>query len=51
MTGFCPGGNEEPGCYGGPKWTPNDPMFYLHHAVSITPLSSNLISAIDLFLL
>ena len=34
MTGFCPGGTGPPDCYAGPKWTPNDPMFFLHHAVS-----------------
>ena len=36
MTGFCPGGAGPPDCYAGPKWTPNDPMFFLHHAVSLT---------------
>jgi len=33
MTGFCPGGTGPPDCYAGPKWTPNDPMFFLHHAM------------------
>ena len=37
MTGFCPGGTGPPDCYAGPKWTPNDPMFFLHHAVRSAP--------------
>lgn len=47
MTGFCPGGTGAPDCYGGPKWTPNDPMFFLHHAVSLTSPPPSLILAID----
>ena len=45
MTGFCPGGTGEPECYMGPKWTPNDPMFFLHHAVS--SLAPPFVSTID----
>jgi len=45
MSGFCPAGTGVPDCYAGPKWTPNDPMFFLHHAVS-TPSSSPVISAV-----
>jgi len=30
MTGLCPKGAPA-GCAYGPKWTPNDPMFFLHH--------------------
>ena len=45
MTGFCPNGTGAPDCYAGPKWTPNDPMFFLHHAVRPAPPSSSLISA------
>jgi hypothetical protein len=45
MTGFCPGGTGVPDCYAGPKWTPNDPMFFLHHAVS--PLSLPLVPVVD----
>ena len=33
MTGTCPKGTTPPDCYGGPKWTPNDPVFFMHHAV------------------
>jgi len=33
MAGNCPGGTGASGCFAGPKWTPNDPMFYLHHAM------------------
>jgi len=32
MTGTCPNGAIPPDCYGGPKWTPNDPVFFMHHA-------------------
>jgi len=32
MTGVCPGGTGPPACNAGPKWTPNDPLFFLHHA-------------------
>lgn len=49
MTGFCPAGPEVFECYPGPKWTPNDPMFYLHHAVSFTPPPSVLITPDDRF--
>ena len=37
MVGFCPNGSGPPACYPGPKWTPNDPLFFLHHAVRFTP--------------
>ncbi|KAF9780434.1 Di-copper centre-containing protein [Thelephora terrestris] len=33
MTGTCPNGAVPPACYGGPKWTPNDPVFFMHHAM------------------
>jgi len=32
MAGNCPFGLAPPICNPGPKWSPNDPMFYLHHA-------------------
>ena len=51
MTGNCPRGTGAPDCYAGPKWTPNDPMFYLHHTVSLTPLPFSLILAVNLPLL
>ena len=35
MTGECPSGTGPPACYPGPKWTPNDPVFFMHHAVRI----------------
>ena len=35
MTGFCSNGAGPPDCYAGPKWTPNDPLFFMHHAVRI----------------
>ena len=47
MTGFCPDGTGPPDCYTGPKWTPNDPMFFLHHAVRPTPPSPSLVSTIN----
>ena len=47
MTGFCPNGTGEPDCYAGPKWTPNDPMFFLHHAVKLAPPSSSSISTVN----
>jgi tyrosinase len=28
MTGFCSNGAVPPACIGGPKWTPNDPLFH-----------------------
>jgi tyrosinase len=31
MTGFCPA-DAPASCVPGPKWTPNDPVFFLHHA-------------------
>jgi len=33
MTGFCPDGLVPPACYPGPKWTPSDPLFFMHHAM------------------
>ncbi|KAF9644191.1 Di-copper centre-containing protein [Thelephora ganbajun] len=33
MTGFCSNDAVPPACYGGPKWTPNDPLFFMHHAM------------------
>jgi len=32
MTGTCPKAAIGPNCVTGPKWTPNDPLFFLHHA-------------------
>ena len=36
LAGFCPHNVGPPACYAGPKWTPNDPLFFLHHAVCVT---------------
>jgi hypothetical protein len=33
MIGTCPNDAVPPACYEGPKWTPNDPVFFMHHAV------------------
>jgi len=34
MSGLCPNGlGPADGCYLGQKWAPNDPMFFLHHAM------------------
>ena len=33
MGGTCPNGAAPPECYAGAKWPPNDPLFFLHHAV------------------
>ena len=33
MNGLCPNGTGPPDCISGPKWSPNDPLFFLHHAV------------------
>lgn len=33
MGGTCPYGLATPPCYPGPKWSPNDPVFFLHHAM------------------
>lgn len=33
MGGTCPQGLGPPSCNPGPKWSPNDPMFFLHHAM------------------
>ena len=48
MIGYCPHGALPPTCYPGAKWTPNDPLFFLHHGVRVisttrfnTPLSSH----------
>lgn len=38
MTGTCPNGAVPPACYAGPKWTPNDPLFFMHHAVRLLDL-------------
>lgn len=32
MIGTCPS-NAPSTCIGGPKWTPNDPLFFMHHAM------------------
>jgi tyrosinase len=32
LLGTCPA-NAPPDCVGGPKWSPNEPMFQLHHAM------------------
>lgn len=34
MAGFCSNGATPPACISGPKWSPNDPLFFMHHAVS-----------------
>lgn len=39
MGGLCPHDIGPPDCYAGPKWTPNDPIFFLHHAVRHLHLS------------
>ena len=31
MGGLCPFGQKIPECVAGAKWTPNDPVFFLHH--------------------
>ena len=36
MTGACPDGAVPPVCYPGTTWTPNDPLFFMHHAVRVT---------------
>jgi len=33
MTGTCPFGLGPPDCYRGAKWTANDPLFMMHHAM------------------
>jgi tyrosinase len=33
LFGGCPFGLAPPVCNPGPKWAPNDPMFFLHHAM------------------
>lgn len=33
MIGTCPRNLAPPDCYRGPKWTPNDPLFMMHHAM------------------
>ena len=40
MTGYCSNGATPPDCYAGPKWTPNDPLFFMHHGVRIVPATS-----------
>jgi len=47
MTGFCLGGTRAPDCYAGPEWTPNDSIFFLRRAVSLTPPLPPLTSTID----
>ena len=37
MGGACPNGEVPPECYAGPKWAPNDPLFFLHHTVRGLP--------------
>ena len=39
MTGLCNAGSPA-SCVPGAKWTPNDPLFFLHHAVRILLLVS-----------
>jgi len=33
MLGLCPFGLQVPECTAGMKWSPNDPMFFLHHSM------------------
>jgi len=33
LVGSCPFGLASSACNGGPKWSPNDPIFFLHHAM------------------
>jgi len=33
MSGYCSNGAKPPACYAGSKWTPNDPLFFMHHAM------------------
>ena len=40
MTGYCSNGAVPPDCYLGPKWTPNDPLFFMHHGVRIIHATS-----------
>ena len=39
MSGTCPNNTVPPACYPGAKWTPNDPIFFLHHAVRATSVT------------
>ena len=40
LSGFCPNGAVPPACYEGPTWSSNDPLFFMHHAVRVTPIPS-----------
>jgi tyrosinase len=33
MIGSCPSNTPPADCVPGPKWTPNDPLFFMHHAM------------------
>jgi len=33
MTGYCSNGAKAPDCVAGTKWTPNDPVFFMHHGM------------------
>ena len=39
MTGFCPNGTGPPACVVGPKWTSNDPLFFMHHGVRVVSVT------------
>ena len=41
MTGFCSNGAAPPTCVPGTKWTPNDPLFFMHHAVRDISVASH----------
>ena len=36
LSGVCPDGTGPPDCYEGATWTPNDPLFFMHHGVCVT---------------
>ena len=36
VSGACPYDVGPPTCYVGATWTPNDPLFFMHHAVRVT---------------
>ena len=47
MGGTCPNGAAPPDCYAGAKWPPNDPLFFLHHAVGGSSAPSSRLAHVD----
>lgn len=45
MGGLCLNNALPPDCYPGAKWTPNDPVFFLHHGVRSSHLSAGFVFA------